>query len=177
MAIRNNTGFLFIDADEAKKKCKVCGVHKSVSEFHLIKGKYLYPRCKACHLVITNEWRRQNPDKSREMYKRSDKKRGPKRKLDRKKLRRECLDAYGGVCQCCGECRVEFLCLDHVLGGGNKHRRAMNKDGKWGGHTLYKWLKDRGFPNDPPLQVLCHNCNMALGFYGYCPHKKIMEKS
>jgi hypothetical protein len=19
-------------------------------------------------------------------------------------------------------------------------------------------------------RVLCHNCNMALGFYGYCPH-------
>jgi hypothetical protein len=21
-------------------------------------------------------------------------------------------------------------------------------------------------------RVLCHNCNLARGFYGYCPHEK-----
>jgi hypothetical protein len=23
---------------------------------------------------------------------------------------------------------------------------------------------------------LCHNCNMALGFYGHCPHEKERQR-
>ena len=33
---------------------------------------------------------------------------------------------------------------------------------------LYKILRARGFPLG--YRVLCHNCNLARGFYGYCPH-------
>lgn len=79
--------------------------------------------------------------------------------------RRICLLAYGGKCVCCGEDRFEFLSFDHVNGGGNEHRRQVH-----GGSGFVDWIYRNGFPST--LQVLCHNCNMAKGFYGYCPHQK-----
>jgi len=67
-------------------------------------------------------------------------------------------------CSCCGETTYEFLCLDHVDGGGNDHRRKL------GSRYIYSWLITQGFPSG--YQVLCHNCNQAKGFYGLCPHKR-----
>jgi hypothetical protein len=32
-------------------------------------------------------------------------------------------------------------------------------------------LKADGYP--PGIQVLCYNCNMAGGFYGVCPHRRL----
>lgn len=65
-------------------------------------------------------------------------------------------------CACCGESHNEFLCIDHINGGGKKHRAKVKN-----GH-FYRWLIKEGFPRG--LRVLCHNCNMAYGFYGRCPH-------
>lgn len=83
--------------------------------------------------------------------------------------RLEVVTHYGGKCACpgCLESRIEFLALDHINGGGNKHRR----DEKIG--RMDMWLKRNGFPSG--FRVLCHNCNMARGFYGYCPHEKENE--
>jgi len=80
-------------------------------------------------------------------------------------LRAEVLAAYGGKCACCGEAHPEFLGIDHMNGGGNRER------GKSGGsNVFYVALKKAGFPKDR-YRLLCHNCNLARGFYGYCPHK------
>lgn len=79
------------------------------------------------------------------------------------------LSHYSGgepVCSCCGETRLEFLALDHVKGGGTKHRRALGLPG--GGYVFYALLAREGFP--PGYRVLCHNCNSALGWFSYCPH-------
>ena len=78
------------------------------------------------------------------------------------------LRAYGGgtpVCACCGESNPVFLAIDHVKGKGNEHRRKL---GSKGGATFYNWLIRERFP--PGYRVLCHNCNMAIGILGYCPH-------
>jgi hypothetical protein len=32
-------------------------------------------------------------------------------------------------------------------------------------------VKAAGYPKDR-YQLLCHNCNMAKGFYGLCPHQE-----
>lgn len=69
-------------------------------------------------------------------------------------------------CSCCGEKEVKFLCIDHTDGDGNKHRKEI---GMSSGSRFYAWLKRNDFPDG--FQVLCHNCNMAKGFYGVCPHK------
>lgn len=79
--------------------------------------------------------------------------------------------AYGGAyCRCCGETQLEFLTLDHVNGGGDAHRRRL--EGRGSGKNYYHRLRALGFPQEPPLQVLCFNCNGAKGGYGKCPHER-----
>jgi hypothetical protein len=84
-----------------------------------------------------------------------------------KGLKKKCVDAYGGSCACCGESRLEFLAIDHTNGGGNKWRKEMNFKR---GRDTYRWLIKNNFPLG--FRVLCHNCNVSLGHYGYCPHKR-----
>ncbi len=75
---------------------------------------------------------------------------------------------YGGACVCCGESRMEFMSIDHINGGGKKHR--LETGGGCSGH-FYRWLRRQGYPKDG-YRLLCHNCNQARGAYGYCPHEK-----
>lgn len=91
-------------------------------------------------------------------------------KAHKKRVRQICLEYYGGKppkCACCGETIIEFLSLDHINGGGSKHRKERN-----GTHLSPSIIKD-GFP--PIYQVLCHNCNQAKGYYGICPHQKLKD--
>jgi hypothetical protein len=80
-------------------------------------------------------------------------------------------------CECCGETNVEFLALDHINRDGAAHRREI--EAQRAGWRLRQWLvSQKKLPTD--LRVLCHNCNMALSFYGYCPHQErrlIFEKA
>lgn len=87
-------------------------------------------------------------------------------KAKRARERRDLLERYGGRCACCGEGRIEFLALDHIGGGGNVHRKEVGS-----GYHMYRWIINNNYP--PGFQVLCHNCNMANGFYGYCPHDEL----
>lgn len=66
-------------------------------------------------------------------------------------------------CECCGESVLEFLTIDHIDGGGRKHRMKHN--------NIYYILKKDGYPAG--YRVLCFNCNSAMGIYGICPHKKV----
>lgn len=86
-----------------------------------------------------------------------------KLRLKRIELRMEVLEKYGNKCNCCGEIEKEFLSIDHIDGGGSKHRREIK-------HSIYGWLKSNKYPKG--FQILCHNCNQAKGFYGICPHQK-----
>ena len=88
-------------------------------------------------------------------------------------LRAEVLAAYGGRCTCCGEAENHFLALDHVAGDGAAHRREIAKSVDGG--SLYRWAKLNGYP--PSLQIHCHNCNLAKGFYGQCPHQARAAKA
>lgn len=89
---------------------------------------------------------------------------------DRRNLRLTILAHYGGQCFCCGERRFEFLSLDHINGGGTKHRQSINTQGGW---HFCRWIKKNNFPEG--FQILCHNCNLAKGFYGRCPHERDRE--
>lgn len=79
-----------------------------------------------------------------------------------RKVRSEVLAHYGGRCACCNEACLSFLGINHIQDGDNQHRKSRRT-------PLYPWLKKNKFPTG--FRVLCHNCNMALGFYGYCPHQ------
>lgn len=84
----------------------------------------------------------------------------------RRKLREEVLLAYspdGPKYACCGIAVFEFLVMDHIDGGGNRHIKEI-------GCEIYSWLKKNGFPAG--FRVLCDNCNSSRGRYGYCPHER-----
>lgn len=88
------------------------------------------------------------------------------------KLRGRVMAHYGGsVCVCCGETEMAFLCMDHVNGGGSRHRRADHIARA----SIYQWLVNRGFPEG--FRVLCANCNQAIRFGRACPHQKSLDTS
>ncbi len=100
-----------------------------------------------------NEWRKKNWEKVKSQHR------------DNTRLKREkALIMYGGKCNCCGETEYKFLCFDHINGGGRKDR-----DGK-SSNSFYNSLLNN---KREDIQILCHNCNMAKGFYGSCPHKEL----
>lgn len=121
-------------------------------------------KCQWCHKPVTTE------DLDRHLLKRGiwrcrthERTRG---KSKNRQLKLEMIEAYGRICVCCGESRMEFLSIDHINGGGRKHVRGL------GSHMhLYSWLKRHKFPKDE-FRLLCYNCNMSRGFFGYCPHTK-----
>jgi hypothetical protein len=68
-------------------------------------------------------------------------------------VKEDALSHYGTVCPC-GEADPVVLTLDHVNDDGVHHRRETNARG----FSFYIWLRKNGYPNDPPLRVLCMNC-------------------
>jgi hypothetical protein len=58
-------------------------------------------------------------------------------------------------CANCGVKDIFVLCLDHINGGGEEHRRELKVIG---GVCLYRKLKNLNYPIG--FQVLCANCNL-----------------
>lgn len=132
-------------------RCIDCKIEKSREEFYGIKKKA--SRCKQCQSKHLKAYRAQE--------------------------RIAALIAYGGknpICSCpeCSENRLPFLCIDHINGGGCKHRKELckdqysNRDGKCspGGGVFYRWLRKNSYPSG--YRVLCYNCNTARS-NGPCP--------
>ena len=82
----------------------------------------------------------------------------PRKKAWRKEFAVKVFSYYSdGVPQCnlCGESDFDVLCIDHVNGGGERHRREL---GLRGGFKFYQWLERNDYPSG--FQVLCSNCNI-----------------
>ena len=78
-------------------------------------------------------------------------------------------------CRCCGEnSHIEFLAIDHIA--GKKEMDSEPELVKLGYSSLKRekdlqyWIIKNNFPKG--FQILCHNCNVAKGLYGECPHEK-----
>jgi hypothetical protein len=122
-----------------------------------------------------NQWQRENYQKNKNRYRLSrqkyaDKNREKERQWARNskiKRRLEVLVYYSKgtpSCACCGEKEIVFLTIDHINGGGRKHRRET-------GYThLFDWLRHNNYPSG--FQILCYNCNAAKAINGECPHKQ-----
>jgi hypothetical protein len=100
--------------------------------------------------------------KAKEYYAATREERIAKMAEYRHQARLDAITHYGGKCACCGELHLEFLAIDHINGGGNKHHKEIN------GMAIGIWLRRHNYPAG--FRVLCHNCNMSLGVFGYCPH-------
>jgi len=138
-------------------------------------------RCKACarkaalawnkanperHKAKLAKWHSENKDKRKEYVERYKHRRGFLRKIVHDKLRAKALKHYGGVCICCGESEPGFLTVDHINGGGNKHRKEI------GGGRIYYWLRANSYPDT--FQVMCMNCNWGKHQNGgSCPHERL----
>lgn len=142
------------------KKCSLCKTNHPHSNFRQ-RGKnnpLLDSWCNDCRRERTKIWGQKNPEKKKESGRRI-----------REALRTQVISHYGGKCVCCGESESKFLCIDHIEGGGTQHRLSLGPKGRGG--TFYRWLRDQGFPEG--FRTLCHNCNMAKGLYGKCPHEEV----
>jgi len=140
-------------------------------------------RCKKCDYKQHCIWLTENKDKQREYWRTYWDKKGRKRRTpanpERQKEKQRAwlksqriliLEHYGGKppsCACCGEVVFEFLTIDHINNDGQQHRREISRE-----HiTFYTYLIKNNFPTDPPLQVLCYNCNYGKRSRDVCPHK------
>lgn len=108
-------------------------------------------------LLLEKEWRENN----RELANKSSRE-------SKKKYEARCKDLvfehYGKVCACCGESNKIFLSIDHINGGGEKHRKQMKE-------KITTWLVRNNFPDG--FQTLCFNCNWGKHLNGgICPHKE-----
>lgn len=154
---------------KSTKRCAHCNIEKLLTEFGAEKRKPdgLKPACKPCmvaarraqyrkhrrkRIAATKQWRKENPGAHIQQA-----------RTYRKRLRLEVVAAYGGKCTCCGEATLEFLTLEHVNGGGRKHR------GNRSSTNIYREVIKADFPKD--YTVLCMNCNFAKGVHGACPHE------
>jgi hypothetical protein len=84
---------------------------------------------------------------------------------ERNKLTKiEVMTHYGnGKCACvkCGYDNVDALSIDHINGGGKKHRKDINKVGR----AFYLWLINNKYPEC--YQTLCMNCQMIKKIQGH----------
>lgn len=167
-----------IDYEKNIKTCCTCGKWKAFTEFRIPRDtKSGYSgRCKDCYRLYHREYmqKKYSDPKKREQRKvRSQAWRDKNRLWFRKrardyarKVRMECLLAYGGnppKCSCCGESNFEFLAIDHTENNGAEDRKNRKAT------AITHQLRREGYPSG--YQVLCHNCNLAKAFYDVCPHK------
>lgn len=164
-----------LNLDNVKKRCSFC--KKLLPKIKFCKNKYLKDglnhRCRKCVSSEKKKWYKRNPNYFKdhakkwrkanpEIYKRSA---AQARSIYVIKIKDRVFSYYGRKCKCCGEAEIKFLTIDHIKGGGRKHREALGiKDG----FSIYSWLVKNNFPKG--FRILCMNCNFASRF-GRCPHK------
>ena len=79
----------------------------------------------------------------------------------RLRVKSKLFDILGNKCARCGFSDIRALQIDHVHGGGTKHRKEI-------GNQIYSWLKRNNYPKG--FQILCFNCNNGKKIKGVCPH-------
>ncbi len=181
--------------DNTTKTCNKCSVVKPLEGFspHKDFPDGLHTTCKEClNAKARQRWAdlppeekqkrnaqiqaQQTPEQRRAISKRYSRRHPDavlkhKRKARLKFLaqRRQVIAHYSdgtNQCACCGESQFEFLVIDHIDGGGGQHRKEQNLTGS---NRLATWLIKNNYPEG--FRILCHNCNMCRGAYGYCPHE------
>jgi len=168
------------DKPTETKTCKICG-----PELHIMFGPYKedksqrkHWRCLKCMRGVRKKYYASNPKREQKRAKdwmdahpaRAKEINHTTYRNRRAKIRTAVLNHYSGNnprCACLG-CSVTeeiFLVIDHINGGGTKHRKELKKSSI----SFWEWLIDNNYPKG--YRVLCHNCNFAYGLYGKCPHQ------
>ncbi len=181
--------------EKQMKTCSNCNVEKPVEEFSTYGkgGRYRQSQCKQClRQKDRNRYTRRATEnlksfgtictpeqlaRERERY-RVDKIRNVERygtactptELRRRgellatrkdRRRTQALSLLGNKCVCCGESRHGYLTFDHIDGGGT--RSGVTSAG------IVNEILAMAYPY-AKYRILCWNCNLSIGFFGYCPH-------
>jgi hypothetical protein len=88
-------------------------------------------------------------------------------KLYRDKLRTDVYHKLGSTCICCGETNDLFLTVDHINGGGTRHRKQVGNNEK-----ILIAVRNMDNPSID-YQLLCMNCNIGGLQSTGCPHRDI----
>lgn len=149
------------------KRCPKCNLQKSLEEFYRRSNGGPTSWCKLCtrqrdkERVSTPEGREKLRERQRIWAKRNPEKVKARRKRQRLRDRKAIIDAYGKMCECCGEDEPMFLTIDHIDGREPDHPDRTN---------LYRYLIREGFPKGN-YRLLCYNCNCGRQINGgTCPH-------
>lgn len=157
----------------SQKRCLNCGISKPHTDFYVERSRSdgRRPYCKVCcknrNAKNYTEHRVERAAYNKKYVTSNRQKINEKNTNWRKNVRLAVLRHYSNgslSCACCGEPNLEFLCIDHVAGGGNRHRKEVGQ----GGYAIYIWLRQRQFPEG--FRVLCFNCNYAVIDGKPCPH-------
>lgn len=154
------------------KTCTSCGKSKPEIDFYIRGGNRTgrMTECKICNNKRSNEYYYRNKDKWLRYREIHGEARRKTRKQKRHENRLKVLQHYSNsdipFCACCGEKHIEFLTIDHIHNDGAEHRKELKKINK----SIAKWLIDNNYPSG--FRILCFNCNMSYGIYGYCPHEE-----
>ena len=108
------------------------------------------------------EWRLRHPNERKEYqqryYKTNQQRIRERSQLELSCLKLEVLTHYSTqpvpICPRCRIDDIDVLCIDHIKGNGNEHRRSI---GGTSGTPFYQWLKTNNYPEE--FQILCYNCN------------------
>lgn len=168
-------GMCMMHYDQKRRKSKK--YRESLKKYHKSDSYLRYQekwktkneeKCKAYSKNYQNspEWKAY----SRAYHKKNKEKINERHRKRHQEIRNIVLNHYSNnhpkcACPSCNENHIEFLAIDHTNGGGNKHRKNI---GTSNSAHFYLWLIKNNFPSG--FRVLCHNCNMSLSRYGYCPH-------
>lgn len=99
----------------------------------------------------------QERERSRRWYKDHIEYERSRGRAKNQRIKVEVLSHYsGGIphCAICRESRLVCLSIDHIRGGGNKHKKDLGII-----VVIYQWLRGQGYPDG--YQVLCMNCQFA----------------
>jgi hypothetical protein len=141
--------------------CKICAKSFETEGNH--KHRYC-PECKAKHKspkdvayylknkekhkIGTINWQKNNPQRTKEIGKKT---------LQKKRytvLLHYSKNPNKPICAHCEEDIIEFLAVDHIDNTGGKHRKLLADSS---GNSMYNWIIKNNYPKS--FQVLCHNCN------------------
>lgn len=136
--------------------CKSCGELKPASDYPLPHSW----RCTLCYKKHQRRYRDEHKDLDGSRWRKSFEKPQTKNnhnawgRRNRQKLRLQIIMHYSpeGICQNCGCNDIRILSIDHINGGGCKHRKSLGGGSK----AFYNWIIKNNFP--PGFQILCPNC-------------------